>query len=60
MEMHLPRVLSRLSFRDRFILREMEKRLQGRDADAVRWENIAGKLRDGRGWGWEEWGGGSF
>lgn len=48
MEMHLPRVLSRLSFRDRFILREMEKRLEGRDADAVRWENIAGKLRDGR------------
>lgn len=48
MEMHLPRTLFRLPFRDRFILREMEKRLEERDADAVRWENIAGKLRDGK------------
>lgn len=39
------RATPRLSFRDRFVLREMEKRLEGRDADAVRWENIAGKLK---------------
>lgn len=48
MEMHLPRTLFRLPFRDRFIFREMEKRLEERDADAVRWENIAGKLKDGK------------
>lgn len=36
-------------FRDRFVLREMEKRLEGRcHADAVRWEDIADKLRDGK------------